>query len=401
MIITLPSIITQSIQTIETIRIEFVTDGQTRRTANLPRNAVHHPNQNFLLSVDDQSYNEADVIRILVSTTNNNHWGINYDSVTKLQLIPTLSAAPANTITNVRYNHDTIYSNTSADKLLIGDMLAQLHQQALKVDNAMIGSSNLIYYVVGHNDAYIRLLQKSIESVQKFATCAYDIVVITDQQTQSKLMSNGAVSAAVTDYMIVDTIRDGIHSSMLKTLIFQYEAIDKYNKVLFLDCDVICKRDIAHVFDKDIAPGILYVVSNPAINTGSFKTLFHGLLAYDAVQLQQMLNAGQLPFNAGQFMFVNSARMAAFFENVNWLVDVWPGQYFFEQSFMNHYFCLNQIADPIALSTAFDLLTCNEDITRVQPSHRDQTSFIHFVAPALNGDVKLAFIDAYTYANKL
>ena len=38
------------------------------------------------------------------------------------------------------------------------------------------------------------------------------------------------------------------------------------------------------------------------------------------------------------------------FENVLWLSQAWPGQYFFEQSFMNFYFTLNGLCQKIVLN---------------------------------------------------
>jgi hypothetical protein len=54
-------------------------------------------------------------------------------------------------------------------------------------------------------------------------------------------------------------------------------------------------------------------------------------------------NPDIVPFNAGQFMFLNSSRMKEHFSNIRWLKSAWPDEYFYEQSFMNYYFVFRSL----------------------------------------------------------
>ena len=56
-----------------------------------------------------------------------------------------------------------------------------------------------------------------------------------------------------------------------------------------------------------------------------------------------ILENSPVPFNAGQFMFKNTNVMEGHFAAVLWLSSVWPGVFFFEQSFMNFYFTLHEM----------------------------------------------------------
>lgn len=397
--IVLPASITQQKHDIQEVQILFKPG--TRRI-NMGPSVVQRMKPNFILSITDDQFIQASQVTIDVYMTSGNKWSLDYDATTKSELIFVRPVSPipeSRGSINVRRNHDTIYDLD--DKPVLCSMLRQMNDQALGVDNQTRGTKNLIYYVVGHNTAYVDLLERSVQSIKRHATVEYDVLVITDDIIGAKVKERFDQQGIVAKYFLVDKLTDGITCSMLKTTIFQYPDINQYNKILFLDCDVICKRDVSNLFNLPMDPGVLYTVSNPQINTGSFKTLFHGLLAYTDQQFDQMVERGQKPFNAGQFLMLNSPQMAAHFDNVNWLIDVWPDHYFFEQSFMNHYFCLYTIADSALLSDQFDLLVSNEDITQTQKLHRDETTFIHFVAPALKGDIKLAFIDAYTHANQL
>jgi len=61
-------------------------------------------------------------------------------------------------------------------------------------------------------------------------------------------------------------------------------------------------------------------------------------------------NPDIVPFNAGQYMFLNSSRMKGHFSNIRWLKNVWPDEYFYEQSFMNYYFVFRSLTKPMNMT---------------------------------------------------
>lgn len=82
------------------------------------------------------------------------------------------------------------------------------------------------------------------------------------------------------------------------------------------------------------------------------------------------------------------------FYNLNWFMKMWPGEYFFEQAFMNHYFCINCLTDndifdkKIRLVSSFDAPNEGEIL-------------LHFIGPALNGKAKVNYIEKYLKSNNL
>jgi hypothetical protein len=97
-----------------------------------------------------------------------------------------------------------------------------------------------------------------------------------------------------------------------------------------------------------------------------------------------------MPFNAGQFLFRNSERMRKHFDNVNWFMRNWAGEYFFEQAFMCYYFCKAYLTDDGALNKYMSIIATN-GITEQELS--EDTCLIHFIAPPLDAYTKLKFID--------
>jgi hypothetical protein len=124
---------------------------------------------------------------------------------------------------------------------------------------------------------------------------------------------------------------------MNKLKIFQYPAIDQYEKVMFLDSDVLAHTSLIPYFEKIVRPGYLYCYSestNPednAMEYWSFNT-------YTAAEIARFVRENILPFNAGTFAFINCDAMKEHFNHILRMVSTHRGEFFYEQSFMNVYF---------------------------------------------------------------
>jgi lipopolysaccharide biosynthesis glycosyltransferase len=168
---------------------------------------------------------------------------------------------------------------------------------------------------------------------------------------------------------------------------------------LFLDADILAARDLNHIFSNSYEHERLYVkINKQKVSFSSHSGVYHGLKHLTNDQLEQMKLNNQMPFNAGQFLFLNSNKMRKHFENVNWLMSVWPGPYFFEQSFMNHYFCLYNLTDNQKFGSKVKLISTVEPHL-YNPKIDNDDILIHFIAPALNATAKVNFITEYKNAH--
>ena len=253
----------------------------------------------------------------------------------------------------IRKNSNIIYSDTVEDKEIIYIYLNERIESAIALSSAAIGTKNLIYFSVFGSDEYVAMLGQCLKSIAALSDQSkFDLMVITDTLTKAKIEALSVVSTFPTfDYFIVDTPDTGIDASIQKMRIFDYPNISQYKKILFMDCDMLVPSAIEPVFAEEIDSTLIQVASAGdapliAINNNPGHMVFH-VLDYFSEDNKAYISANPdkcHAFNAGQFLFVNSQRMKKHFENVQWLIQVWPGEYYFEQSFMNHYFLLNGFA---------------------------------------------------------
>lgn len=248
----------------------------------------------------------------------------------------------------LKHNTKTIYSDVVQDKDIIYSHLLNKIEFANQKNNSIVGSKNLIYFSISSNENYISLLELSLKSIVKFTPIInFDVLFITQKNFIEKIQSISCISNFNVKYHIIPIPDDGISASINKIKIFDYENINYYKKILYLDCDIVCVKPLNELFDIEFDSRYIQVASNPEITHASWDVhvMFFGLSYLSYSQKEYIELEKPVPFNAGQFMFYNTEQMKFHFENLRWLVDVWPGPYFFEQSFMNFYFSLHGLVD--------------------------------------------------------
>lgn len=295
----------------------------------------------------------------------------------------------------LRVNFDSPLSNTEENKLEVLKTVKERASNLGKAKNIKTGK-NLIYYTLfDAGSDYVELLARSIESLG--TSTLFDILVFTDESTKAKIVESIESYNKEVKYRVVDTPKDGIEASKIKTKIYDYEDIDSYENILFLDADTVCVGNIADVFNLKLSYGVLYTAFNRNLKVELHKTsLFHGFKVITDEEYELVQSKNQVPFNAGQFLFKNSSKMKQHFENVNWFMVNWPGEYFFEQAFLNHYFCINGLTNPGIFNKKVKLIPAG---SMEAPS--DDQIILHFIGPALDGKAKLAHIDNYRVKNNI
>lgn len=297
-----------------------------------------------------------------------------------------------------RQNLHTIYQNTTSDKNEIQRLLRIKYNESLMCDGVHKGNKNLIYYTAGGDKEYLKLLEKSVSSLwenseKKF----FEFLFICPESWQQDIESFKPIGC-VFKYHIVEDCADGVEISKNKTKIFDFSEINQYKKILYLDSDIIAVRNVDHIFVKNYSDKLFVACNVRKVSFSSHSGDYHGLKYFSDSEIQELKNANQRPFNAGQFLFINSDAMKKHFENLNWLMSVWPGEYFFEQSFMNHYFCGFLLTENESLGKKVKILS-TIDNDNFNPKFDHDDILVHFIAPALNPTAKINYIEEYINAH--
>ena len=303
------------------------------------------------------------------------------------------------------------YHNTDEDKLKVLQILDDKYKEAMMLDSTSIGTKNLIYFAA-YGKNYTTLLEQLLRSIATYSKIDFDILIITDINGSKLIKAKDIIKKFNCYFYIVDTPEDGVAASMTKTLIFNYNRIDEYNKILFLDADMVCTKNIQEIFDIELT-NKLQVVEAFVLRlsvTDRLKTLFYknkednirslySTLAFYTLRQEEYIkknNPGS--FNCGHFLFQNTKQMRVHFENVNWLINNWPGKYFFEQSFMNQYFVLNGLSTVGEFNNKVEYVTFLAGTLNVQANekrHKDEHVLLHFAGQPINGAGKLEYINSY------
>ena len=200
---------------------------------------------------------------------------------------------------------------------------------------------NLVYFTVGFNPDYINLLYLAIKSLRK--RNSVDVMVICDEALVEQCTDSLKEFSDIT-IVPCENSTDGPNSSMKKLQIFKYD-LSKYSKILFIDSDVLIGRTLDSFFD-GITKNKLYVGEDKFSSDINFHLMqYHSLLNYTYDDLVFFSKNKIKVFNCGFFGFLNNSVMKEHFDNILEMVRTHVGHFYYEQSFMNVYFNLRNLAD--------------------------------------------------------
>jgi len=108
---------------------------------------------------------------------------------------------------------------------------------------------NLIYMCIFFNKNYIHLLKLLLESLNEFGKRddSTDILIITESDFVPWVQEMSADYRLSLKYMIIDGIESIFYAAASRMLIFQYSEIDLYDKILYLDTDIIISDKINRI----------------------------------------------------------------------------------------------------------------------------------------------------------
>jgi hypothetical protein len=241
-------------------------------------------------------------------------------------------------------------------------------------------SKNLVYMAVFHNKQYIELLKILMTTIRLFSdTESIDFLVLTsyefsqDIQTISKQL-NIPISMKFFSFTSMH------ESSCARLYIFDYEHISSYEKILYIDTDIIVQNNLAALFAEYTGDKIL------ALDEGTIEHEYHGGWFFDFKTIDKDTRG----MNAGIMLFRNNDIICKMFHDAIEHITRMRAENAkmpecLDQPFVNYHVIKNGQQDTTSLAK-YALIYCIDP----PPPPSEPTSVIlcHFVWPIGNATHK-------------
>jgi lipopolysaccharide biosynthesis glycosyltransferase len=201
----------------------------------------------------------------------------------------------------------------------------------------------LAYYTIGLDEKYCEVVKLSIMSLRLFNP-TYDILVLCDDILLSKCSEMLGTFENVTLSPVSVSITPQ-EASAHKLDVFSYEGVMKYDKIVYIDSDIVIHRRLDEQLNKVNDVNKLYCFCDrPEVEYHSHPYWSHkDVYSKETLEMFEEKKIGV--FCAGFFAFVPSITMKEHFSAIKEQMHVHIGEYFYEQSHMNVYFNPKQMID--------------------------------------------------------
>jgi len=186
---------------------------------------------------------------------------------------------------------------------------------------------NLVYFSVFYNSDYFRLAELLMKSLRLFSsTDTFDILILTAPEFRKRAEELGKIIPLKICCLPLTTI---FQAACARLRIFDYAGIDQYDKILYLDTDIIIKKDLAPLFEPSLEDK-LYALESGTINLCSFGSQFFDFALF---------NGETTGINSGTLLFNNCSVIRELFERIIKHTEEFTGQppSCMDQPFINYH----------------------------------------------------------------
>lgn len=172
-----------------------------------------------------------------------------------------------------------------------------------------------IYFCLYYNEKYIELLNLSLKSI-KLSKCnleEIDILVITDSAFTEKIYKIGNELELPLRCIFKPFIHTLFASACARLHIFSTYEIKKYEKILYMDTDILVKKDISTLFAINFPFDRICALEEDTIANDNFGALF-----FEICELEENIkidwSLGGL--NSGILLFHNNSAVIDLFNSI-------------------------------------------------------------------------------------
>ena len=226
-----------------------------------------------------------------------------------------------------------------------------------------IRSKNLVYMCVFYNKDYFKLLDLLLMSMKFFSSIdTFDLLVLTSpdmEQCVHELCTkiNLNIHIMPCDFTTI------FQAACARLHIFDYEHINSYERLLYLDTDIIIKADLAPLFSIELRD-VLYGLEQGTVDMPNFGSQF-----FDS----NILRSGKTGLNSGTLLFKNCLAVRYLFsltklhiQNFTDSGDAIP--YTMDQPFINYQAIKLDLYDNKTLNPYISLYEGNDEVANYETS---------------------------------
>ena len=238
--------------------------------------------------------------------------------------------------------------------------------------------TNLLYFSIFYNSKYFKLAKVLLKSLRFFSSTDFDILLLTSPDFQKEAEDLCAILPIRIHYMPFTTI---FQAACARLHVFDYPDIQKYQTILYLDTDILIKKDLAPLFAEPLTDH-LYGLGCGTISSVSFGSQFFDFTTIDG---------NTRGINSGTLLFKNCETVRNLFGRINAHIAEYkdPVPYTMDQPFINFHAIRDKLYDTTLLEPYVSLYEGGE-VTNYATS-----SICHFSFPIGNSDHKYARMEAF------
>jgi len=183
------------------------------------------------------------------------------------------------------------------------------------IEKFNVNKRNLMYACVFHNKDYIKLLKLLIQSISLKANInkdTTDILIITSPTFLPIIQTELSEYDLPLKYMTLK-LNTKMEASCCKLNIYDYENVDLYKRILYLDTDILINSDINILFNLNISSNKIYTLEEGTIGEKDV----YGSQFFDFTKF----NKNTAAFTAGVFYFINSEQIKKLLDDVRTHID--------------------------------------------------------------------------------
>jgi hypothetical protein len=240
-------------------------------------------------------------------------------------------------------------------------------------------SKNLIYCCVFYNEDYFKLLELLLKSMKMYSTLdSFDFLIMTSPKF-SPIVQKLGNALDLRLKIFTQEFSTIFQAACARLFIFDYPELEGYEKILYLDTDIIIKSDLGPIFNLPIED-LLYGIESGNLGSHSFGGQFFAFENSDHSKIKREMPG----INSGTLLFLNSKTIQGLFSRIRLHVDSFTHEgnhppYCMDQPFINFHAIKDSLYDNSLLNPLVSLYEGNDAALNYETS-----SICHFSFPIGN-----------------